>query len=43
MLNLALLDSPGIAVYQDYYGGHYRKKNGHICNDAIEIQTPGST
>jgi hypothetical protein len=36
----ALPGSHGTAVYQDYYGGHYRKKNGRACNDAMEIQTP---
>jgi hypothetical protein len=39
MFNTAL---PGIEVYQDHYGGHNKKKNGHTCNDAIEIQTTKS-
>jgi hypothetical protein len=26
MLNITLPDSPGIAVFQDHYGGHCRKK-----------------
>jgi hypothetical protein len=38
MLNTTLLGPPGTAVYQDYYGGHYRKENSHPCNDAVEIQ-----
>jgi hypothetical protein len=40
MLNITLPDSPGIAVYQDHYGGHNRKENSCTCNTAIEIQTP---
>jgi hypothetical protein len=35
--DVTLPDSLGIAVYQDHYGGHYRKKNGHPYNDAVEI------
>jgi hypothetical protein len=30
---------PCAVVYQDYCGGHYRKKSGHTCNDAVETQT----
>jgi hypothetical protein len=26
MFNIILPGSPGIAVYQDHYGGHYRRK-----------------
>jgi hypothetical protein len=33
---------PGIAVYQVYYEGHYRKKNSHPHDDAMEVQTPKS-
>jgi hypothetical protein len=35
--DVTLPASPGIAVYQDHFGGHYRKKNGHPHNDAEEI------
>jgi hypothetical protein len=28
MSNATLTDSLDIVVYQDHYGGHYRKKNG---------------
>jgi hypothetical protein len=42
MVNIALPGSPGTVVYQDYYGGHYRKENGLTGNDAMEIQTPRS-
>jgi hypothetical protein len=42
MLNIALSGSPVAVVYQDYYRGHYRKKNSHTCNDTMEIQTPRS-
>jgi hypothetical protein len=42
MLNVTLPGSPCIVVYQDHYGGHYRKENGHTCNDAMEIETPVS-
>jgi hypothetical protein len=35
--DVTLPDSPGIAVYQDHYGSHYRKKNGLPCNDGMEI------
>jgi hypothetical protein len=37
MLNTALPGSPRAMVYQYYYGGHYRKKNGYTCNDALEM------
>jgi hypothetical protein len=30
------------AVYQDYYGEHYKKQNGRTCNNATETQTPRS-
>jgi hypothetical protein len=26
MLNITMPGSPGIVVFQDHYGGHYRKK-----------------
>jgi hypothetical protein len=39
MFNSALLGSLGIVVNQDHYGGHYKKKNTHPCND-VKIQTP---
>jgi hypothetical protein len=42
MFNTILPGSLGIAVYQDHYGGHYRKENSHPCNSAVEIQTPKS-
>jgi hypothetical protein len=42
MFNIALSGSPGATVYEDYYGGLYRKKNSCICDDAMEIQTPTS-
>jgi hypothetical protein len=35
--DVTLLGSLGIAVYQDHYGGHYRKKNGCPYNVAVEI------
>jgi hypothetical protein len=35
--DVKLPGSPGIVIYQDHYGGYYRKKNGLPCNDAIEI------
>jgi hypothetical protein len=38
MLNITLPGPPGIVVYQDHYGGHYKKKNSPPCNDAIKIQ-----
>jgi hypothetical protein len=37
MLNIALSGSPGAMVYQDYYRGRYRKKNGRTCNDAMKM------
>jgi hypothetical protein len=37
MSDVTLPGSPGIAVYQDHYGSHYRKKNGLPCNDAMEM------
>jgi hypothetical protein len=40
MFITALPVSPGAAVYQNYYKGHYKKKNSHTCNDAMKIQTP---
>jgi hypothetical protein len=40
MLNIALPGSPGAAVYQDYYKGHYKKENGCTCNNVIKIQIP---
>jgi hypothetical protein len=44
VLGVCLMSSwfPSIAVYQDHYGGHYRKENSCTCNDAIEIQTSRS-
>jgi hypothetical protein len=42
MLNITLPGPPGIAVYQDHYRGHYKKKNRHLYNDSIKIQTPRS-
>jgi hypothetical protein len=42
MVNTALPGPPGTVVYQDYYGGHYRKEDGLTCNDAMETQTPRS-
>jgi hypothetical protein len=42
MLNTALSGSTGATVYQDYYGGRYRKKNSCTCNDAMKIQAPRS-
>jgi hypothetical protein len=42
MFDVTLPDSLGIAVHQDHYKGHYREKNSHPCNDAMEIQTPKS-
>jgi hypothetical protein len=39
-LILTLPGPPGIVVYQDHYGGQYKKENGHSCNDAMTIQTP---
>jgi hypothetical protein len=41
MFNIALPGSPGIAVYQNHYGGHYRKENSHTFND-VWIQTTRS-
>jgi hypothetical protein len=41
-LMLPCLVPSGIVVHLDYYGGHYRKKNGCTYNDAIEIQTTRS-
>jgi hypothetical protein len=35
--DVTLPGSPGIAFYQDHYGGHYRKKNGCPYDDAVEI------
>jgi hypothetical protein len=35
--DVTLPGSPGIVVYQDHYGDHYRKKNGHPYNDTEEI------
>jgi hypothetical protein len=37
MSDVTLPGSPGIAVYQDHYGSHYRKKNGRPYNDVVEI------
>jgi hypothetical protein len=31
MLNIALSGFPDATIYQNYYGGHLRKKNGHTC------------
>jgi hypothetical protein len=42
MFDTILSCSLGIAVYQDHYGGHYRKENSHPCNDAVKKQTPKS-
>jgi hypothetical protein len=42
VFNITLSGPPGIMVCQDYYGGHYRKKNSCPCNDAMEVQTPKS-
>jgi hypothetical protein len=42
MFDFTLPDSLGIVVYQDHYGGHYRKENSYPCNDAVEVQTPKS-
>jgi hypothetical protein len=42
MFNITLSGPPGIAVYQVYYEGHYRKKNSHPHDDAMEVQTPKS-
>jgi hypothetical protein len=36
-LVLGVYSSSGIAIYQNHYGGHYRKKNGFPYNDAMEI------
>jgi hypothetical protein len=40
--DVTLLVSPGITVYEDHHGSHYRKKNGHPYNYAVETQTPKS-
>jgi hypothetical protein len=37
MLNITLPGPPGIAVYQEHYRGHYKKKNSCSYNDAIKI------
>jgi hypothetical protein len=37
MFNIILPGSLSIAVCQDHYGGHYRKKNSHPYNVAVEI------
>jgi hypothetical protein len=37
MFNITLPGSLSIAVYQDHYGGHYRKKTSHQYNDPVEI------
>jgi hypothetical protein len=42
MFDTTLPGSLGIVVYQDHYGGNYRKENRRPCNDAVEIQTPKS-
>jgi hypothetical protein len=37
MFDTTLPGSFGIAVYQDHYGGHYKKENCCPCNDAVKI------
>jgi hypothetical protein len=42
IFDVTLLDSIGIVVHQDHYGGHYTEKNSHPPNNAMKIQTPKS-
>jgi hypothetical protein len=42
IFDVTLPGPPGITIYQEYYGGCYKKQSGHTCNGAMKMQTPRS-